>query len=75
MWVWVTAHGSFPLAAVVVRRGSVGRRLDGDDPKHELRVLRFTVIGTVLGGLLNPVGPSCFVSPRTPAPSDVFAAP
>jgi hypothetical protein len=63
MWVWVNSHGSFPLAAVVVAAAAFGRRLDGEDPKHELRVLRFTVIGTVLGGLLNPVGPKLLLFP------------
>ena len=63
MWVWVNSHGSFPLAAVVVAAAAYGRRLDGEDPRHELRVLRFTVIGTVLGGFLNPVGPKLLLFP------------
>jgi hypothetical protein len=63
MWVWVNAHGSFPLAAVVVVAAALCRRLDGEDPHHELRVLRFTVIGTVIGGLLNPVGPKLLLFP------------
>ncbi|HUP72583.1 MAG TPA: hypothetical protein VM282_06005 [Acidimicrobiales bacterium] len=63
MWVWVNAHGSFPLAAVVVAAAAFGRRLDGEDAHHELRVLRFTVIGTVIGGLLNPVGPKLLLFP------------
>ena len=63
MWVWVNSHGSFPLATVVVAAAAFGRRLDGEDPQHELRVLRFTVIGTVLGGLLNPVGPKLLLFP------------
>lgn len=63
MWVWVNSHGSFPLAAVVVAAAALGRRLDGEDPQRELRVLRFTVLGTVLGGLLNPVGPKLLLFP------------
>jgi hypothetical protein len=63
MWVWVNAHGSFPLATVVVAAVVAGRRLDKQDPTHELRVLRFTVIGTVAGGLLNPVGPKLLLFP------------
>src|SRR5438552_2354851 len=47
MWVWVNAHGSFPLATVVVAAALVGRRLDGEDATHETRVLRYTVMGTM----------------------------
>ena len=63
MWVWVNAHGSFPLATVVVAAALLGRHLDREDSHHELRVLRFTVIGTMLGGLLNPVGPKLLLFP------------
>jgi hypothetical protein len=63
MWVWVNAHGSFPLATVVVAAVVAGRRLDKADDAHELRVLRYTVIGTVFGGLVNPVGPRLLLFP------------
>jgi hypothetical protein len=51
------------LATVVVAAALVGRRLDGEDAARETRVLRFTVIGTVLGGLVNPVGPKLLLFP------------
>jgi hypothetical protein len=63
MWVWVNAHGSFPLATVIVAAVIAGRRLDKVGYERELRVLRYTVIGTVLGGLLNPVGPKLLLFP------------
>ena len=63
MWVWVNAHGSFPLATVVVAAALVGRRLDGEDATHETRVLRYTVMGTMFGGLVNPVGPKLLLFP------------
>ena len=63
MCVWVNAHGSFPLASVVVAAALIGRRLDGEDAALETRVLRFTVIGTVLGGVVNPVGPKLLLFP------------
>jgi hypothetical protein len=63
MWVWVNAHGSFPLATVVVAAVVLGRRLDKQDPHHELRVLRYTIIGTLFGGLINPVGPRLLLFP------------
>ena len=63
MWVWVNSHGSFPLATVVVAAALLGRRLDGEDAQHETRVLRFTVVGTIIGGLVNPVGPKLLLFP------------
>lgn len=57
MWIWVNTHGSFPFAPVLVALLVAGRWLDERRrPVVELRVLAWTVVGTLLGGL-NPIGP------------------
>lgn len=63
MWVWVNTHGSFPFAVVVVVLLASGRWLDTRvTPQVELRLLGWTVAGTLLGGL-NPIGPRILVFP------------
>jgi hypothetical protein len=62
MWLWVNAHGSYPLAVVATIAFAAGRRLDGEHPSHELRVLAFVVGGILLGGL-GPLGLEVFRFP------------
>ena len=62
MWIWVNLHGSFPLGLVTVVAFAVGRRLDGERPGTELRLLRWAVAGTLLGAL-NPLGPTLLSFP------------
>ena len=54
-WLWVNVHGSFPLGLVVVACLALGRRLDGERPTQELRVLAWAAGGTALG-VINPLG-------------------
>lgn len=62
MWVWVSSHGSFPLAVVALLSVAAGRRLDGEDPGRELRALRWTLAGTLLAAV-NPLGPRLLAFP------------
>jgi hypothetical protein len=56
-WVWVNTHGSFPLGLLAIALLAIGRKLDGGDPSTELATLKWAAIGTVVGGVLNPLGP------------------
>lgn len=62
MWVWVNTHGSFPFAPAVLVLLAIGRRLDGEVPRQELRVLAWCVGGVALGAV-NPLGPKLLVFP------------
>lgn len=64
-WLWVNTHGSFPLGVVALVLLAVGRRLDGEHPTVELRALKWTGGGILLGGVLNPVGPWLLAFPVT----------
>lgn len=55
MWVWVNVHGSFPLGLVAVALLALGRRLDGEAPRVELRLLAWASLGTILG-VIGPLG-------------------
>ncbi|MCU1371979.1 MAG: hypothetical protein JWO77_3173 [Ilumatobacteraceae bacterium] len=63
MWVWVNVHGSFPLALVAVGVYGAGRLLDRERPTLEIRIFAWTALGTLLGGLLNPLGWRLLVFP------------
>lgn len=63
MWVWVNAHGSYPLALVAVGALLVGAWLDRRPIERELEVLKWTAIGIVVGGVLNPYGPQFLTFP------------
>ena len=54
-WVWVNAHGSFPLGVVYLVIAAAGTRLDGGDWSRELRCLRWAVPG-MLAGAIGPLG-------------------
>jgi hypothetical protein len=62
MWVWVNVHGSFPLGLVAVGLLAVGRRLDGESPRVEGRVLGWATAGTLLGAV-SPLGPRLLLFP------------
>jgi hypothetical protein len=61
--VWANVHGSFPLGPVLFAALAVGRRLDRQDPARELTALRWSVIGSVVGGVVNPYGPKLLLFP------------
>jgi len=81
LWVWVNAHGSFPLGIALVLLTAAGdaldRRLSGAGwslTRTERTVALATVGGTLLGGL-SPVGPKLLWFPLTAASkSAVFSA-
>lgn len=61
-WIWVNAHGSFPLGIVALGCLWIGKRADGKDGKIELRCLLWAAAGTVLGAV-SPLGPVLLVFP------------
>jgi len=56
LWLWVNVHGSFPLGLAAIVAYGLGRLLDRERPTLELRVFAWAAAGTVLGGVLSPVG-------------------
>jgi hypothetical protein len=63
LWAWVNIHGSYPIGLVAIGCFGLGRLLDRERPEREARILGWAVIGTVLGGLLSPVGPRLLTFP------------
>ena len=63
MWLWVNVHGSFPLGIGAIVAFGIGRLLDRERPAVELRALGWATLGTVLGGVVSPVGPRLLVFP------------
>lgn len=63
MWVWVNVHGSFPLGLAAIGAYGLGRALDRERPTVELRAFAWAALGTLLGGLLSPVGPKLLTFP------------
>lgn len=61
-WLWVNSHGSFPLGLVYLGVAALGTRLDGRDWVHELRCLRWAVLGVGLGAI-GPLGPRVLFFP------------
>ena len=55
-WLWVNIHGSFPLGIAAIVAYGFGRLLDRERPSTELRTFGWAMGGTVLGGILSPVG-------------------
>jgi hypothetical protein len=62
MWLWVNAHGSFPLGLVAVALLALGRRMDGQSPATELAALKWAGIGTLIASI-NPLGPRLLIFP------------
>jgi hypothetical protein len=56
LWLWVNVHGSFPIGLLAIAAYGAGRLLDRERPTVELRVAGWAALGTVLGGVLSPVG-------------------
>jgi hypothetical protein len=54
-WLWVNAHGSFPLGIAFLVAAAIGRRLDGETWGLEVRALRWAVPGMLLGAV-GPLG-------------------
>lgn len=61
-WIWVNAHGSFPLGLVYLVVAAVGSRLDGHGWEPERRCLGFLAVG-VVAGAIGPVGPRILIFP------------
>ncbi|MGH9153048.1 MAG: hypothetical protein ACRD03_11775 [Acidimicrobiales bacterium] len=62
MWVWVNAHGSFPLGLVYLGVRLAGRRLDGGATQH-LRSITLAAAAGTLAGAVNPLGLRLLVYP------------
>lgn len=80
-WIWANAHGSYPLALLLVGATLVGELLDARAQgrparpavHRELKVLGFLVVGTV-SGVLGPLGLEAVAFPaRGLARSGAFA--
>lgn len=56
MWAWVNIHGSFPIGLAAIVAFGIGRLLDRERPSTELRVLGWASLGTLLGGIISPLG-------------------
>lgn len=63
MFCWVNIHGSFPIGLVAIGTFGVGRLLDREKPLVEAKALAWALAGTVLGGVLNPLGTKLLVFP------------
>jgi hypothetical protein len=63
MWAWVNVHGSFPMAFAAIVLMLVGRWFDRERPTVELRVLGWATLGTIIGGVLSPIGWRLLVFP------------
>ncbi len=63
MWVWVNSHGSYPLALVLLGALAVGSLLDGETPHRTIEAAKWTAVGTLLGGIVNPYGPKMLLFP------------
>jgi hypothetical protein len=55
MWLWVNAHGSWPLGFVLIGLVLLGRGLDRQSLVPQWAVLRWTALGTALAAI-NPYG-------------------
>jgi hypothetical protein len=63
LWAWVNVHGSYPIGLLAIGCVGLGRLLDRERPVREAQVLGWAVLGTVLGGLVSPVGPRLLTFP------------
>lgn len=63
MAIWVNVHGSFPIGLAAIGAFGVGRLLDRERPRVELRAMGWALAGTLIGGVANPLGPRLLVFP------------
>lgn len=61
-WLWLNTHGGWPLGLAAVVLLALGRRLDGGDPRPELRAGGWLAAGLAVG-CLNPYGPRLLTFP------------
>jgi hypothetical protein len=61
-WVWVNAHGSFPLGLVYLAAAAAGSRLDGGDGRQEARCALWAA-GGMLTGAVGPLGLTALTFP------------
>ena len=62
-WFWVNVHGSFPIGLVAIVAFGFGRLLDRERPTTELRVFGWAAVGTLVGGIVSPLGWRLLVFP------------
>jgi hypothetical protein len=62
LWFWVNTHGSFPLGLLAIVVLAVGRCLDRESPRVEMRGLCWALVGTALA-VVNPLGPTLLTFP------------
>ncbi|MEZ5244076.1 MAG: hypothetical protein R2707_03195 [Acidimicrobiales bacterium] len=60
---WVNIHGSWPLALVYLASRALGGALDRDDVRTEVRTFGYLGVGMLVGGVVNPYGPSMLLFP------------
>lgn len=63
MFLWVNIHGSYPIGIVAIGAFGFGRLLDREKPLLEAKALAWALAGTLLGGVLNPLGTKLLVFP------------
>jgi hypothetical protein len=61
-WVWLNAHGSWPLGLAAAATLWIGRRLDEEDAGAERDAFTWLGLGLLLG-CLNPYGPRLLTFP------------
>lgn len=61
-WLWVNAHGSFPLGLAYLAVLTIGTRLDRGSATVEWRALRWLSAGVLLGAV-SPLGPAVLTFP------------
>jgi hypothetical protein len=65
LWLWANAHGSFPLALVVLGLVAAGSWVDHRRrPDRELRLLGWAALG-IASAAIGPIGPRLLVFPLT----------
>ena len=72
-WIWLNAHGSWPLGLAAAATFWIGRRLDKGDTEAERQAFTWLGAGLLLG-CLNPYGPRLLTFPIVAVERrDVFA--
>lgn len=63
-WIWGNSHGSFPLGLGLVVLVLLGQRLDREDTSVTVRVLGWSLLGSVLAAV-GPLGIRALLFPAT----------